>query len=447
MRFVGLFIVIAMIPALVYWLKNYPKQRKWAYFGLGILPFTIGLLNLDAALISWKMWPGYSKGCIITAMDSLAIAIVIVSRKPFARLTLSLAFGAYILAALISVTFSSSITSSFFYIFQLLRIFIVFAAVANIVTQRDGLRYLALGLAVGALVQAGLAIDQRLSGAAQASGSMGHQNLLGMMLHYVTLPLLAMLLAGMRSAVIYAGVGAALLAVALGASRGAIGFVAIGIGMVFLLSFARGITTRKWQIAGFGALALAVTGPLMYESLERRFEIKGEVDTGEYDERAAFETAAIMMWNDNPMGVGANQYVVSANAMGYNNEAGITWAPLSRSTNVHHLYLLVGAETGYLGLGALVFLFGSALFVGYRYTLVMRDDPRGDVVLGFTVAITVTAIHSLWEWIFVVEQMQYMFAIALGVIAGYTRDLSVRKKTSSKTAGPMQMRSAGLTRS
>src|SRR3546814_10304683 len=78
-------------------------------------------------------------------------------------------------------------------------------------------------------------------------GTMGHQNLLGLMLHFVTLPLLALLLAGERSKLIMMGVFAALVAVALGASRGAIGFVAIGLALLFLLSLARQLGSAAWR--------------------------------------------------------------------------------------------------------------------------------------------------------------------------------------------------------
>src|SRR3546814_17180540 len=95
---------------------------------------------------------------------------------------------------------------------------------------------------------------------------MGHQNLLGLMLHFVTLPLLALLLAGERSKLIMMGVFAALVAVALGASRGAIGFVAIGLALLFLLSLARRPTSHKWKITGLAVLVMAV----VVRSEERR---------------------------------------------------------------------------------------------------------------------------------------------------------------------------------
>lgn len=443
MRYVGLVLVVALIPILIAWLKANPHQRKWAYAAIGVLPFTINAINLDAAFIVWPTWPGYAKGLTFTALDSLALAIIFSTPGAFRKLPFLLLLSLYLFAALISVGFSSSMMSSSFYVFQLARVLAIFVAVASIVTRPDGLRWLAMGLAAGALFQAGMAIDQRLSGAIQSAGTMGHQNLLGMMLHFVTLPLLAMLLAGMRSKLVYAGVAAALIAVALGASRGSIGFAAIGAALVFLFSLARGFTAQKGKIIGFGVLVLAVTGPLMIDSLDRRFEAKPVQDSGDYDERAAFEEAATMMWGDHPMGVGANQYVVSVNALGYNNRAGITWAWASRSANVHNLYLLAGAETGYLGLFAIIALFAGPIWIGMRYAFSMRKDPRGDVVLGFTLAILVTAIHSFFEWIFVTYQAQYMFAIALGVIAGYVRDQRAPRaaRTAQRTAGTTVSRS------
>jgi len=59
-----------------------PRQRHWAYFGLGILPFTISAWNLDASLISWPAWPGYVKGLVITLLDPLALAVITTNRGP-----------------------------------------------------------------------------------------------------------------------------------------------------------------------------------------------------------------------------------------------------------------------------------------------------------------------------------------------------------------------------
>lgn len=430
MRIVGVLLILLSIPAFIIWLRHAPRQRKWAYLAIGVLPFIISAFNLDAALLNWAGWPGYAKGMVLSLVDTLAIAVIATSRQPFAKLPLLGVFAFYIVAACVSVAVSTLPTSSAFYLFQLLRVFLVFAAVASFAGQPGAVRWLCIGLALGATFQAVMTIDQRFSGAIQASGTMGHQNLLGLMLHFVTLPLLALLLAGERNKLIMLGVLAALIAVALGVSRGAIAFVALGIALLFLLSMARRSTPHKWKIAGLAMLAMTIVVPIAVSSIQERFASRS-VYEGPDGERQAFERAAEMMWDDHPLGVGANQYVVTANAQGYSERAGVTWNYASRSTNVHNLYLLTGAEMGWLGAMSLVAFLVWPVLRGLHFAFRYRRDPRGDVVLGASVAIFVTALHGLIEWVLVTGHAQYVLAISMGIIAGsirqHRRDLALRR--------------------
>jgi O-antigen ligase len=322
---------------------------------------------------------------------------------------------------------------------QLFRVLLVFAAVASFAGQPGAVRWLCIGLALGAIFQGVMTIEQKFSGAVQASGTMGHQNLLGLMLHFVTLPLLALLLAGERNKLIMLGVLAALIAVALGVSRGAIGFVSLGIVLLFLLSMLRRPTAHKWKIVG-------LVVPVTVSSIQERF-VSRSVYEGPDGERLAFERAAKMMWDDHPLGVGANQYVVTANAQGYSARAGVIWNYASRSTNVHHLYLLTGAEMGWLGLVALLAFLAWPVMRGLHFAFRYRRDPRGDIVLGASVAIFVTALHGLIEWVLVTGHAQYVLAISMGIIAGsirqHRRDLAVRRqaKAAHRTAAPAVKRS------
>src|SRR3546814_17988207 len=87
MRIVGILLVLLSIPAFIAWLRSYPRQRKWAYLGVGLLPFVVSALNLDAALISWAGWPGYAKGIVLSLLDTLALAILVTSAGPFRQPT------------------------------------------------------------------------------------------------------------------------------------------------------------------------------------------------------------------------------------------------------------------------------------------------------------------------------------------------------------------------
>lgn len=422
MRFVGLVLILLSFPLMLSWLKSYPRQRKWAYFVIGIAPFVMSSLNLDVAIINWAGWPGYAKGMIVSTLDALALAIILTSRRPFQNLPMLGVFVAYLVAVTLSIAASAMPTSSSFYAFQMLRMLLVFVAVASIMRDPKAIRWLAMGLAVGAMYQAGVTVDQKFSGVVQASGTMGHQNLLGLMLHFVTLPLLALLLAGERSKIVMLGVLCSLLAVALGASRGAIGFVAIGMVLLFLLSLARQATPHKWKMLGLAALALTVVVPVTLGTLKDRFG-DSPIEVSADGERQAFERAATEMWADHPMGVGANQYVVTANTQGYSARAGVIWNYGSRAAHVHNMYLLTAAETGWLGLLTLCSLLFWTIFRAVTFAFNNRLDPRGDLVLGAAIAIFVTALHGYYEWVFVMYQAQYVFAISMGIIAGTIRQV------------------------
>ena len=132
------------------------------------------------------------------------------------------------------------------------------------------------------------------------------------------------------------------------------------------------------------------------------------------------------------MGVGANQYVVVANAQGYSQRAGVIWNYGSRSAHVHHLYLLAAAETGWIGLVALTSLFGWTVLRGFAFAFGNRRNPRGDVVLGASIAVVVAAFHSFYEWIFATASVQYVFAISLGIIAGTIRQVNLERRLNAR---------------
>jgi len=67
----------------------------------------------------------------------------------------------------------------------------------------------------------------------------------------------------------------------------------------------------------------------------------------------------------------------------------------------------------------LVQLLFVALRCGWRH----RADQRGDLLLGFGIALLVVYAHSWYEWIFVFLQVQYLFAIVAGMVGGLAMQL------------------------
>lgn len=433
MRIVGLILIVLSLPVFLAWLRTRPDNLRWACYAIGILPFVTGWANLDVSVVDWAGWPSYAKGLVVTLLDVLAIAIIVTRPRTGMRFPLLVVLIVYEVAIVLSMAFADLPTASSFYAFQFARVIVVFMAVASIAASPEGMRWLMAGLASGAIFQAIVTVNQRLSGDIQAAGTMGHQNLLGLMLHFVTLPLLAMLLAGDRRKIIILGILAGLVSVALGASRGAVGFVTLGLGLTFIFSLIRRSSAFKWRTAGLGMLVGALLVALSYESFQRRFAVN-PLQESTYNERAAFNRAALTMWSDHPMGVGANQYVVVANTQGYSERAGVTWVEGSRSANVHNVYLLIAAETGYIGLASFLLLNFVSLMAGFRAIRRFRDW-RGDGALGATVAILVSSLHGFYEWVFMLYPTQYVYAISLGVIAAVLRSPNhVQAATKANTA-------------
>jgi O-antigen ligase len=271
------------------------------------------------------------------------------------------------------------------------------------------------GMAIGICIQCFYVIQQRISeGALQASGTFGHQNLLGVATYFVVLPAFAWLLAGKRGWQLYAVVGAGLIIGIATASRATIGLLAFGLGAVFFLSALRQWTARKARYAMLGAAALMIMIPVAISSLEARFGDSSLFES--QDDRAAFEAAAGMILAEHPMGIGANNFVFVANVGGYYERAGVSWA--SRPGNVHNAYWLAACETGVLGLVALMVFLFQPLAAAFRCGWRNRRDPRGDLLLGIGVALLTFYIHSFFEWIMFMFQAQYIIAIQIGMIAG-----------------------------
>jgi O-antigen ligase len=393
---------------------------------MGFLPWISGLIigpfHLFLALLSWTDWLGFAKGLELTVLDAVALAVYLslprAPQPPPFRISMAL----YFVAVLLSVFQARVIEAALFYPWQLLRMYLIYAAVTRAcAADPRTVRALMTGMVAGLFFETGDVIWERFAlGLIQATGTAGHQNVLGMMSHFVVFPFFALLLARERGWLPAAATLAGVIVQLLTTSRATVGLAGFGYGTVFLLSAMRKWTSRKGQVLLIGTATLAVLAPVAISSFDRRFAVQ---DFGDYDERAAMERAAAMMLSDYPLGVGANQYVNVSMTEGYGLRAGIAQTGNSMTAHVHNVYWLVAAETGYLGLVTFVLLLLRPLTVAFLCGWRHRQDQRGDLLLGFGVALLVVYIHSFVEWAFITYEAQYMFALVLGMIAGLGQQL------------------------
>ena len=421
MKWAVFVIVLLGILPLARWIRRNPRQAPRIWILMGFLPFGITAVRHSyMAVISWPMWPGFVKGMEVSVLDVFALAIYLSLPRVRHPLPFRWSIGFYFLAVLLSVFQAGVPAGALFYLWQLARIFLVYAAVTRACVDERVVSALLTGMAIGLGFEFCFVVWQHFGvGVIQTTGTFGHQNFLGLVSHFVVFPLFALLLSGERGwQFVLAPIAGVIIAV-LTASRATVGLMGSSLVLVFTLSVARRLTARKAAIALVGAVSLAVLSPFAISSLEKRFAAAPLSE--DYDERAALERAAAMILSDHPMGIGANNFVTTANTGGYYERAGVAWT--SRSAEVHNAYWLAAAESGYIGLVAFVLFLLRPLIAAFSCGWRNRGDRRGDLLLGLGVGLLTVYVHSCFEWIFFLVPAQYLFAMTMGLVAALTQQL------------------------
>src|SRR5262249_1805497 len=129
----------------------------------------------------------------------LALCLYLSSPRSQHRLAFRYSMLLYFLAAVFSASQALAPMMSLFYPWQLARMFLVYATVSKGCSDSRVMWALLKGMAAAVMAEAALVLWQRFGlGLLQTGGTLGHQNLLGLMSHLVILPFFALLLAGRR---------------------------------------------------------------------------------------------------------------------------------------------------------------------------------------------------------------------------------------------------------
>lgn len=426
MKWVALAICLLAIMPLSGWLRTNPKHRLKLWMIVGFFPFVVDYLHLYMALSSAAEWGGYVKGFEISGLDLVAVILYLSlpSRRGSLAFRLSMTF--YFFAALASSFQALAPIMSLFYPWQLARMFLVYAAVAKGADDLEVTWAVLKGMAAALLMEAVLVVWQRFAlGSIQTSGTIGHQNLLGLMAHLVILPYFAVLLSRSRGwlpiAVICAG---AVIDVST-ASRGTIVISALGFAATFLLSSMGNWSPRKGRALLVGAIAVAIVAPAAMITLEKRFDASPwtDLDADGYDERQAYKVAANMMLTEHPFGIGANHFAVIGNVGHYYDRGDVQAYSAARAGNVHNIYYLAAAETGYLGLIGLLAVLLTPLVVALRCGMRHLDTERGNLLLGIGVGLLAVYLHSWIEWSLATFSAEYLLATSIGLVSANARAL------------------------
>jgi O-antigen ligase len=307
-----------------------------------------------------------------------------------------------------------------FYLWQVVRVTLFFYVVFAFAREEFQRQAIFEGLAVGLVLEAILCVWQRLvENELQATGSFGHQNIFGMTVNLALIPLLGLFLSQRdgRSRLVFLGVASGLLCAALTVSRATVGLAALGTVAVLAVSTMKAYTVRKMRALLLLSFLAAILLPIITISFNTRFEKSSPSST--YDERGAFETAAVMIARAHPFGIGANNFVVIANAEGYYERAGVIPTHESRAAHVHNVYLLTAAENGWLALIAVCIVLVGSIVAGWKR--LSKTGSAMDLHIALIVSVGLVSLHSLFEWVLVVDNPQYALAIVLGLLVQSTQ--------------------------
>jgi O-antigen ligase len=444
---VGLVFIILMAAAvwpLSRWMRANPGGRSKAFVAAGLLPYLLAPahfvipMRLLWALDSWRGWPGYIHGFEFTALDFLAAAFYLSQKNIKYSTPYKLTMSLYLCATIISSFRADFPVTSLFYSWQIARMSFIFVVVYKEVrSDRRVAFWLMDGMTIGIIIEAFYVVFERIGfGMTQTPGTYIHQNTLGMVSHFTMFPLFAILLGGNRGRLTFPGLIASLLVVVSTASRGTIIVAAVGLAIVLILSVLKRWTTRKGKILLASVVAAFVFAPLGEAAIEHRFAAShGSLGATEEDaQRIAYKIIAReMIAHHAVFGVGANNFDYVGNAYGYFSR----YKDSGWRGNVHNVYMLAAAETGYFGAVTLLLLLFSLLVTAIHAFFSNRGDQNTNLILGLGVSIFIVYLHSLEEWIFVMFETQYFFAIATGIISGLAGEL--KSASNRRSRAPVQV--------
>jgi hypothetical protein len=429
MKIVGVLIILVSFPAFMMLLGMGERYRYWAFVALGALPIVSSGLNIDVAFYDLAMWPGHTKGIIVSLTDTLAMAIAVHYSKLKPSRALTVVWLIYLVLHIPGVFVAGYSTASLSYLWSLLRGFVYFFA-CSVVFMRGGFKPLVLGLSVSIMINGIDTIINAASGQIQASGILGHRNYSGLVTNLAVPTLFASLLSWRKVKVLALGLAFAAVTAALGGSRASVALFGASVALTLFIALIVKPGKKTTVLTVMTILGALIMTPVVFHKMNQRFnETGGGFSFEEDGERLAFRRASKLMNIDYPFGVGLNQYAVKSNAEGYAAEAGVVWTTIANTAIVHNSYVLVRTEGGHVALIGVFVMLGSLLSISAA--IAMKKAPtRSERLYAAAVFISVSilAIHINYEWAFVRIHVIYALAF-LSAILSSILDQKVKRRS------------------
>ena len=413
------------------------KYMRYAFLAV-ILP-VMAFNQVSINFFSHETYRGTSRGMEVSLVYLIAMAMLlgmlILHRwKPLFPDAGSKIYLAYFLLSIPSLINADNTLFSWFELWKMVMMYIVFLCSYYYLYYTRDFNTVMIGFGLVATVTFLSVVFQHIRGIHQANGFFPHQNSMGMYMSLIAPVFFAYYFnrnKGWKRFLFAAFFLMASAACMRTYSRGAMVCLPFGCAITTLLSLRYQFHMRKVQIllpifliCFFGAL-------LLLPNIIKRFENapKESLMTRQYLAASAWN----MMCDKPFVGVGLNNWGIKINPpypyceYRYGNKG---YAPDFKEGIVETSYLLVGAECGFLALGAFLAWLGYYYIAAFRMVIQLRRTELFYIPAGIVGGLSAIYMQSTLEWVMKQQvnfiQMMMLFAV-LGILFKYCKKFAANQ--------------------
>lgn len=419
---------VTLVPTASVAIIKFPKLSWFVYAGL--LLFTS--LRIDINFVSMEWYRGTSRGFEVGMVDmaTLVLFAYALSNRNLYKLNPlprgSLIYFAYFICCALSIMNAEQSIFSYFELWKMLRIYVFFWTMNNIIITPLALKRTAYFLSFVAIyIFLYVFRDKYVYRIFQNSGPFPHQNSLVMyMIILVGIHFSCWLSAQKTKELLYwcFVVGCELFCVVATLSRAGIALTVLCMLVVFLthitwkMSFKKIIAISMLSIIGTGGLVFAL------DSIVRRF-LEAPVESA--NTRVRLAQAAVKMADDKVLGVGLNNFSLKMSTK-YPYSSHIDVKIDDRGVEeaggiVETVYLLVASECGWHTLGIYFFLLITFYVRNLANIFRAKDILLKTISIGIFGGLTGIYIESTLEWVLKQTNNFYQLMLIFALINAISR--------------------------
>jgi hypothetical protein len=416
LKYIIFFVGLVYTLPLGYLLSLDRRLLRARFFGMMLVPlaFERTAINFFPA----ELYRGTARGMEISLAYLLCLSALLAMYFGKVRIRFYVrGLWAYILlflCSVVSVINAESALISFYELWKMLMMYLVLVCVYSYLRHSKDYEVFVWGITCMLLLSFLVVVKGKyLDGIYQARGVFPHQNSMGMYLNLIC----PVFLAGWMQCKSFFKSSFFAICLLLNAaalvstySRGAILCFPIGCAVATVLCLTTGINTRKLRILVCMALCALVGIGLFLSQVVYRFK---HASTASGNARVFYATAAWNMIKAEPLGVGVNNWSLKMDRYYPYNPKYLEperWENRQEEKPwgiVETVYLLVGAECGWLGLLALLCWYAAIFALGWRSLPAYRQHSQFYLLAGICGGLVAVFLHSTLEWV-LKQQINFM---------------------------------------